>query len=114
MANLAAAVALIIFTLPVLLLVAVAIKCETRGPVFSRRQRRVALGHCFLALQFRTTSFEVDQAHSLTWRAGCEEYTRVGRVLRVTRIDNLPQLFNVLRGEMSCISPRPECPFFLS
>jgi lipopolysaccharide/colanic/teichoic acid biosynthesis glycosyltransferase len=116
MANLAIALALIILTLPLLILVAVAIKCETRGagPVFSWRQRCVAPGYRFLALQFRTTAFEADQAHRVTWREGRVEYTRVGQVLRITRIGNLPQLYNVLRGEMSCINPRPECPFFLS
>jgi lipopolysaccharide/colanic/teichoic acid biosynthesis glycosyltransferase len=114
MANLAIALALIILTLPLLVLVVMAIKCETRGSVFSWRQRCVAPGYRFLALQFRTMAFEVDQAHKVTWRAGGVEYTRVGQVLRITRIDNLPQLYNVLRGEMSCINPRPDCPFFLS
>jgi putative colanic acid biosynthesis UDP-glucose lipid carrier transferase len=98
----AIAIALLLLTLPLMGLVAVAIKCDTRGPIFVRRKRVVG-GRPYTALRFRTT------------RAGDAfgRPTRLGRFLQYTQIENLPQLVNVLRGEMSCTNPRPGCPYFL-
>jgi lipopolysaccharide/colanic/teichoic acid biosynthesis glycosyltransferase len=110
LADLAVAVALLALTLPLMILVAIAIKCESRGPVLCRRQR-VAAGRRFLAIQFRTTVLEGQSVREDAWN--WEGHTRIGWLLRLTRIDNLPQLINVLRGDMSCIDPRPERPLFL-
>jgi lipopolysaccharide/colanic/teichoic acid biosynthesis glycosyltransferase len=93
---------IVMLVLPLMLLVALAIKCESRGPILVRRAR-IAGGRQCVTFQFRCTSHE-DPFGRLT---------RVGRFLRFTGIDKFPQLYNVFRGEMSCVSPRPEAPFFL-
>jgi lipopolysaccharide/colanic/teichoic acid biosynthesis glycosyltransferase len=93
---------LLILATPLIVGLALAIKCDTKGPVFIRR-KRVAAGRPYTALKFRSTPRDNAFGHP----------TRVGRLLQNTQIENLPQLVNVLRGEMSCINPRPERPFFL-
>jgi putative colanic acid biosynthesis UDP-glucose lipid carrier transferase len=98
----AIAIALLVLTLPLMGLVAIAIKCDTRGPIFVRTKRAVG-GRPYTAFRFRTT--RADDAF--------ERPTRVGRFLQYTQIENLPQLINVLRGEMSCTTARWGCPFFL-
>jgi len=105
LADLVIAVALIAFTLPLLAIVALAIKCDSRGPVLDRRERIRLRGGRFIALKFRTTVRE-QPGHGA-------QITRVGGFLRYTRFDKLPQLVNVVRGEMSAIEADPECPFFL-
>jgi lipopolysaccharide/colanic/teichoic acid biosynthesis glycosyltransferase len=92
------ALALCVLTLPLIALVALAIKCESPGPVISRCRRVGAGGQRLSTYKFRC--------------GVAADLTRVGRFLRYTRIENLPQLINVLRGEMSIIS-RSERPFFL-
>jgi lipopolysaccharide/colanic/teichoic acid biosynthesis glycosyltransferase len=98
----AAAYALLIVVLPLMTFIALAIKCDSRGPILIRRER-IARGRPYVAFQFRCTSHD-DPFGRLT---------RVGRFLRFTGIEDLPQLYNVFRGEMSCLNPRPEAPFFL-
>jgi lipopolysaccharide/colanic/teichoic acid biosynthesis glycosyltransferase len=106
--------ALIVFALPLMVLVALAIKCESRGPIISRQQRLGAGGRPFIAFKFRGTLQRGELRPGAVWRAGVDRpITRVGSFLRYTRMENLPQLVNVLRGEMSCIHPRSEYPFFL-
>ncbi len=99
--DLAAACALIAFTLPLMAIVAIAIKCESPGYVFQRQQRVGRGGRRFHALKFRTTLHAVDDP-GLAWHRA-SQMTRVGPYLRYSRIDDLPQLFNVLRGEISII-----------
>jgi lipopolysaccharide/colanic/teichoic acid biosynthesis glycosyltransferase len=101
-ADCIAAVALLVFVIPLMVLVALAIKCDSQGPIFVRR-KRVAAGRPYIALRFRSTP----DGH------GFGHPTRVGWFLQYTQIENLPQLVNVLRGEMSCTKSRPGCPFFL-
>lgn len=102
--------------LPLLLipgcLVALAIKLESKGPVFFRQERRGHRGTVFKVVKFRTMAHSTlpdragrDAAITL---AGDARITRVGRFLRRTRIDELPQAWNILKGEMSWIGPRPE------
>ena len=105
------AVAVLPLLLPVMFAAALAIRLEGDGPVLFRQVRIGYRGHGFTALKFRT--MRVDGHHHDPRAAamtGDEDprVTRVGRFLRRTRIDELPQLFNVLRGEMSWIGPRPE------
>jgi lipopolysaccharide/colanic/teichoic acid biosynthesis glycosyltransferase len=108
------AVALVLF--PVLLIpglfVALAIKLESRGPVFFRQERRGHRDGIFKVVKFRTmihrpSSGNTDREAAITL-AGDARITRVGRFLRRTRIDELPQIWNILKGEMSWIGPRPE------
>src|ERR1700675_483668 len=109
--DLVAACALIAFTLPLMAIVAIAIKCESPGPVFERRQCVGIGGRRFDALSFRTTLHTGKDAE-LAWHRA-PQMTRVGPYLRYTRVDDLPQLFNVLRGEMTIIDSVAYSPSFL-
>jgi lipopolysaccharide/colanic/teichoic acid biosynthesis glycosyltransferase len=109
MAGLAA-----ILLAPIFLIVAIVIKLDTPGPAFFRQRRMGYRGHAFTVLKFRTMThrprpYPADDLrfHAIT-RDGDDRITRVGRFLRRTRIDELPQILNILRGEMSWIGPRPE------
>jgi lipopolysaccharide/colanic/teichoic acid biosynthesis glycosyltransferase len=109
--DLAAACALIAFTLPLMAIVAIAIKCESPGPVFERRQCVGIGGRRFDALSFRATLHAVEDVDRGWHRA--PQMTRLGPYLRYAGIDALPQLFNVLRGEMSIIDSAAYSPSFL-
>src|SRR5690554_4098985 len=102
-------------TLPLMLFVALLIKLDSRGPVLFKQPRVSKEGSSFNVYKFRTM---VDNAEARTGPVLSGEndrrITRIGRVLRKVRIDELPQLFNVLKGDMSLIGPRPERPFFVS
>ena len=99
---------LLVLTLPLMVAIAVAIRLDTPGPALFRQTRRGLNNRPFGILKFRTMVFvpgpelTVPQA----WRRD-PRVTRVGRVLRRTSLDELPQLFNVLKGEMSLVGPRP-------
>jgi lipopolysaccharide/colanic/teichoic acid biosynthesis glycosyltransferase len=97
---------------PVLVVVAIAIKIESRGPILYRARRVGYLGRPLLVLKFRKMLSTAD-GFPLT-RASDERFTRIGNFLSRTHIDELPQLWNVLLGEMSLVGPRPEDPRFVS
>jgi exopolysaccharide biosynthesis polyprenyl glycosylphosphotransferase len=100
-------------TSPLMLLTAIAIKIDSRGPIFYR-QERVGLHNTFFRIiKFR--SMRVDaEVNGPVWAGESDSrVTRVGRWIRKMRIDELPQLFNIMRGEMSLIGPRPERPVFV-
>ncbi len=117
----------IILTLPVMLLVALAVRLTSKGPIFftqtrvglDRRSPATPAGNCrrqsngggkpFTIFKFRTMS--VEESKSQVWASADDpRITRVGKVLRKTRLDELPQLFNVLKGDMNVVGPRPEQP----
>ena len=104
----------IIISLPVTLLTAIAIKLESRGPVFFKQERISKEGNTFKVYKFRTM---VENAEAKTGPVLAEEndarVTKVGSFLRKTRIDEIPQFINVLKGDMSIIGPRPERPHFV-
>lgn len=107
---LAALVLVIVFS-PILLLVAVAIIIDDPGPSIYRQQRVGRNGNLFTILKFRsmrigTPSISTEEMQ----RSGINPFTRIGPLLRKTSLDELPQLFNILRGEMSFIGPRPALP----
>lgn len=119
--DLVVASLIIIVASPVLIIVAIAIKLNDRGPVFFRQQRVGLDGQHFGLMKFRTMVVDAEQQlHAL--QAANERHgplfkmthdprvTRVGRYLRESSLDELPQLFNVLRGEMSLVGPRPALP----
>lgn len=98
--------------LPFFAIIGTMIRLESRGPAFFRQERMGYRGRTFTVYKFRTmrqeeASPEGERAHAMT-RRGDERITRLGRFLRRTRIDELPQILNVLKGEMSFIGPRPE------
>jgi len=104
----------LILGLPLWLLVALAIRLDTSGPIFYRQVRVGKNGKNFVMMKFRSM---VQGAEALTgpvWAEKDDERTtRVGRLIRKLRFDEIPQFINVLRGEMSLVGPRPERPVFV-
>ncbi|MDB5507073.1 MAG: exopolysaccharide biosynthesis protein [Devosia sp.] len=101
----------LVFLGPALVCVAVAIKLTSRGPVLFRQQRLGLDGVLFPLLKFRTMHCELADASGVAQtKAGDQRVTRLGRLLRKTSIDELPQLVNILWGHMSVIGPRPHVP----
>jgi lipopolysaccharide/colanic/teichoic acid biosynthesis glycosyltransferase len=102
------AVAGLIVLSPILVLAAVMVKLDSRGPVFFRQERIGKEFSPFHIYKFRTMSRKGSVDGPLVTVKGDPRITRVGRILRKTKIDELPQLINVLIGEMSFVGPRPE------
>ncbi|MGE0744146.1 MAG: TIGR03013 family XrtA/PEP-CTERM system glycosyltransferase [Rhodospirillales bacterium] len=106
---------LMLFTLPIIVFTAFAIKLESTGPVFYRQERVGKSGKSFMLLKFRSMCTDAEKDGVPRWaEVGDARVTRVGAVIRKLRIDEIPQIFNVLKGEMSFIGPRPERPFFVT
>jgi sugar transferase (PEP-CTERM system associated) len=100
---------------PVMLLTAVAIKLESEGPVFYRQERLGKDQKPFYLYKFRSMLDGAETDTGPIWaRPGDPRVTRVGRIIRTSRIDEIPQMLNVLNGEMSFVGPRPERPFFVA
>lgn len=98
---------------PALLVIAVAIKLLDRGPVLFRQTRVGWRGRPFVILKFRTMIPPGDSAGVSVTQSGDSRVTPIGRILRRTKLDELPQLWNVLKGDMSLVGPRPEVPRFV-
>ena len=111
--DLAVATMLMILTSPMFVVAAAAVKMSSPGPVFFRQKRIGQRGEVFECLKFRT--MRVNDESDTRWRVGNDEdrKTKVGKILRRTGLDELPQLLNVLKGDMSLIGPRPERPYFV-
>jgi lipopolysaccharide/colanic/teichoic acid biosynthesis glycosyltransferase len=99
----------VLVSLPLLLGVALAVKLDSAGPVFFTPVRVGRGGRPFRVFKFRSMFTDSDRGSPIT-RGVDHRITRVGRVIRPLRIDELPQLLNVLRGDMSLVGPRPEAP----
>lgn len=93
---------------PIFAAVAILVKVDSKGPVFYRQERIGKKFSPFKIIKFRTMEDEASKSGSLVTVAGDSRITRVGRYLRKYKIDELPQLLNVLKGEMSLVGPRPE------
>ena len=96
----------VILTLPFMLIAAIAIKCDDGGKIFYKQKRLTKYGRIFQVLKFRTMREENSIHMSVT--ENDERITRAGNILRKFRIDELPQLFNILMGDMTIVGPRPE------
>jgi lipopolysaccharide/colanic/teichoic acid biosynthesis glycosyltransferase len=107
---LSAAMGLVVLA-PALAAVALAIKMESRGPVFYRGLRAGQYGKPFRIFKFRTMVRNAEALGSASTPEDDQRITRVGRILRRLKLDELPQLLNVLRGEMSLVGPRPQVPW---
>jgi lipopolysaccharide/colanic/teichoic acid biosynthesis glycosyltransferase len=106
---------LLIFTLPLLAATACLIKLEDPGPVLYRQSRVGTRGREFTILKFRSIRVDAETDGRPRWAAQRDpRVTRVGAVVRKLRIDELPQILNVLRGDMSFVGPRPEHPYFVA
>lgn len=113
-ADLIAASILLTLALPVMLLTALLIKLESRGPIIYWQERVGQHGRPFMCLKFRSMRADAEGDGVAQWaQTGDARITRVGRFIRASRIDELPQLFNVLIGQMSLVGPRPERPMFV-
>jgi len=108
------AAALAVLTFPLMLVVAGLIKIDSPGPIMYRQERVGLRGRAFILYKFRSMRQDAEGSGTPQWASECDpRITRVGRLIRYTRIDELPQLANVIRGDMSIIGPRPERPYFV-
>ena len=115
--DLAVSITVLLVALPIMLVTALAIYLESgfRGPVLYRQTRVGRDGEHFEILKFRSMSVDAEDAGGARWASPRDQrVTRVGALIRKTRIDELPQLINVLKGEMSFVGPRPERPEFVA
>ncbi len=104
-------IVLLLFSMPVTLLAAAAVYLQDRGPIFYRQERIGLYGRSFDLLKFRSMRVDAEKDGVARWaKTNDSRVTPVGGVIRLTRIDEIPQIINVLRGEMSFIGPRPERP----
>ena len=105
---------LILLSAPLMLLTALAIRLESPGPVLYRQERVGLFGRVFNVVKFRSMRTDAEKDGVPRWAtAGDSRVTRVGRIIRKIRVDELPQLFSVLAGSMSMVGPRPERPYFV-
>ena len=105
--DVATAIVLLVFLAPLLVAVSIAVAIESRGPVFFRQRRTGFNQQTFYIYKFRTMTVMEDGDNVVQAQKYDDRVTRVGAFLRRSSIDELPQLFNVLKGEMSIIGPRP-------
>lgn len=101
-------------SLPLLIICAVAIKLESVGPALFRQTRVGRHGHHFQLFKLRSMTTVADNHGPMVTVRGDPRITRVGRWLRASKVDELPQLYNVIRGEMSLVGPRPEVPEYVA
>ena len=107
------AVGLILLS-PLFLIVSLLIKIDSRGPVFFSQKRVGKDGKFYSLVKFRSMRNNAESLTGPVWaQTDDDRVTRVGGIIRKTRIDELPQIFNVLKGDMSIVGPRPERPFFV-
>ena len=105
----------LILVSPLLILVGILIKLTSEGPVIYKQERRTQNNKPFMLLKFRTMKVNAEEnTGPVLSTANDPRVTAIGKFLRKTRIDELPQLINVLKGEMSLVGPRPERPFFIN
>ena len=100
----------IIITLPVIIIVGILIKIEDHGPVFYKQERLGKGGKCFYVYKLRSMRMDAEK-YGMQWAEKDDpRITKIGKFIRKTRIDELPQLMNILNGDMKLIGPRPERP----
>ena len=110
-----AATLLLLVGIPVMVVTAIAISLESAGPVLFFQERVGLGGRVFRVIKFRSMRINAEEDGTPRWASSNDSrVTRVGRIIRRMRIDELPQIFNVLKGEMSFVGPRPERPYFVA
>lgn len=113
--DLVVSLSLLVATSPIMLVTAILIKLESHGPVFYRQERIGQHGRPFSIFKFRSMRADAEKDGRPQWaRKNDDRITLIGRFIRRTRIDELPQVFNVFMGEMSFVGPRPERPYFVA
>ncbi len=104
----------LVVSLPVAVLAALLIKLESRGPLFYKQERVGKNGRIFNVIKFRSMRLDAEADGKPIWATTNDErVTRVGRVIRKLRIDEIPQFWNIIKGEMNFVGPRPERPHFV-
>jgi sugar transferase (PEP-CTERM system associated) len=103
-----------ILSLPIAILTVILIKLDSRGPVLYKQERVGRNGRPFTLMKFRSMRTDAEKDGPVWARSEDDRVTRVGRVIRKIRIDEIPQFWNILKGEMSFVGPRPERPHFVS
>jgi sugar transferase (PEP-CTERM system associated) len=112
--DLVVSIVMLVVSLPVMLMTALAVRLDSPGPIFYRQERVGLGGRSFTLMKFRSMREDAEAPGRPVWAVQSDpRVTRVGAFIRMARIDELPQLFNVLRGEMSLVGPRPERPHFV-
>ena len=112
--DIVCATLLILLSLPIMLMTSVLIRLESSGPVLYLQERVGLNGRLFNVVKFRSMRTDAEKDGKPRWASASDDrVTRVGRAIRKWRIDELPQLFSVLGGEMSLVGPRPERPYFV-
>jgi exopolysaccharide biosynthesis polyprenyl glycosylphosphotransferase len=105
---------ILIITLPACVITAIAIKLESPGPMLFTQERCGLNGSLFWIYKFRSMRRDAEKLTGPVWSQKDDpRITKVGKFIRKVRIDEIPQMFNVLKGEMSIVGPRPERPFFV-
>jgi sugar transferase (PEP-CTERM system associated) len=110
--DLVVALISLVLTFPIMIIVALAIGCETGRPILFRQERTGLRGRRFNIIKFRSMRLDAEASGPIWASDADHRITRVGRFIRKFRLDELPQIFNVVRGDMSLVGPRPERPFF--
>lgn len=103
----------LVIAIPLMLIFGIAIKLESKGPVFYCQERVGKNGKVFMLYKLRSMYQNAEENGAKWAEKDDPRVTKVGRIMRKTRIDELPQLFNVLKGDMSIVGPRPERPIFI-
>ena len=103
-----------ILSLPIVIVTAILIKLESRGPIFYKQERVGKNGRTFVLAKFRSMRVDAEQDGPVWASKKDSRTTRVGRVIRKIRVDEIPQFWNILKGEMSFVGPRPERPHFVA
>lgn len=104
-----------ILALPIFLILSILIKLESKGPIFYRQERMGEGGRPFMLIKFRSMRQDAEAASGPVWASENDpRVTRLGRIMRSFRLDEIPQMVNVLKGEMSFVGPRPERPVFVA
>ncbi len=103
-----------ILSLPIVVVTAILIKLDSKGPVFYRQERVGEHGRPFTLLKFRSMKVDAEEGGPVWASKDDNRTTRLGRIIRKSRIDEIPQFWNVLRGEMNFVGPRPERPHFVA
>jgi sugar transferase (PEP-CTERM system associated) len=111
--DLLLAIPAMIVGLPLMLLTAIAVRLDSSGPIVYCQDRVGENGRVFTLCKFRSMRIDAEQGTPIWAKDNDDRVTRIGRVIRKARLDELPQLWNVLRGDMSFVGPRPERPFFV-
>lgn len=112
--DITASIVLLLLLWPAMLVIAIIIRCESKGPAIFRQERVTTYGQRFMILKFRTMVDDAERIGAQVTVSRDARITKVGRSLRNSRLDELPQLLNILKGDMSFVGTRPEVPKYVA